>query len=408
MGNNKLTKSERNFLIFLGIPAFGIGLAYNLVTTYLPYFIERLSGAAITGMMISIEGVIALFIPFIIGFWSDSISTKYGKRFPFFFLGLFIISSMLIVMPFSSENLALLGIELFVFFIGFFTLYEAYYTFFPDLVPQKERGISQGIQGGFREFGLLLAMAGGGFLIDVWKPLPFLLFTFLLLLASAIFTAKFLKKTRHSEDTQSVKWYSALKLVKNPKIKLWLIANILWEAAFAAIRVFIVLYFTRGLSFSLTQSSGALALVGAAAIVAAPFAGWLADKYGHKPVILGSVVLFAIGLIPPLFTTNIYFVSAIMPIAFSAVVLMTLPFSILMGYLPKEEQHGVGAALYSFSQGVGALIGPLLGGVSVELFKNVPVLAFESTHGYSAIFLVASLLLFASVPFSIRLFQPQQ
>ncbi len=395
-------------MIFLGIPAFGIGLAYNLVTTYLPYFIEKLSNAAITGMMISIEGVIALVIPFIIGFWSDSISTKYGKRFPFFFLGLLIVTFMLLVMPFSSKNLILLGIELFVFFIGFFTFYEAYYTFFPDLVPPEERGLSQGIQGGFREFGLLLALAGGGFLIDVWRPLPFLLFTFLLLLACAVFTAKFLKTTRHVEETQRIKWYSVLNLVENKKIKLWLIANTLWEASFAAIRVFIVLYFTRGLSFSLTQSSGALALVGAAAIVAAPFAGWMADKYGFKPVILGSVLLFAIGLIPPLFTTNIYFVSAIMPIAFSAVVLMTLPFSILMGYLPKEEQHGVGAALYSFCQGLGALVGPFLGGIIIELFKNVPILVFKETHGYSAIFLVSSLLLFASVPFSIRLFRPEQ
>lgn len=406
MEKEKLSKEERNFLILLGVPAFGLSLVYNLVTVYLPYFIERLSGAAVTGVMIGGEGVFALLIPFIVGIWSDSISTRLGKRLPFFIAGAVMISILLIVMPFSRNSLVLLGIELFLFFIGFFTLYEAYYTFFPDLVPLEERGRSQGIQGGFRAIGLLVALVGAGFMIQFWKPLPFILFTLLFILVAAFFTVKILKRIHPYAKGEHFRWYSEWDLVKNNrKIKLWIVANTLWEAAFSALKVFVVLYFIKGLSLTMSETSIAFILVSIAAVIAGPIAGKLADKYGHRPVILGSIVFFAVGLIPALFTTNVYFISCIMPVAFSAIVLMTLPFSMLMKYLPKEKQHGAGAALYGFCQGLGALAGPFTAGIAVELFKDLHVLVFAETDGYSAIFLIAALFLSASIPFTFELFK---
>lgn len=44
------------------------------------------------------------------------------------------------------------------------------------------------------------------------------------------------------------------------------------------------------------------------------------------------------------------------------------------------------------------LAGPLLAGLAIELLAGVPVLAFDQTSGYAAVFAVTSLLLFASIP----------
>ena len=63
----------------------------------------------------------------------------------------------------------------------------------------------------------------------------------------------------------------------------------MWEAGLGALRAFVVLYFTRGLGLSLREVSGALALVGVAALVAAPLAGKLADRFGHRPVMLAAL-----------------------------------------------------------------------------------------------------------------------
>jgi MFS family permease len=401
-----LKRDEIKLLILMGIPALGQALIYTLVTTYLPYFIGQLSSAFITGLLISIEGIFALAIPILIGLWSDSISSPLGKRLPFFFAGVFISSLILICIPFSSHSLFLLALELILFFIGYFTSYEAYYALYPDLIPTEERGRSQGIMGGFRSIGMLMALTGGGVLINIWKPLPFLLSTVIFIIVAIALYFSIRKKLKISNKSKSINWLGAWSLIKkNKKIQFWLIANTLWEAAVSVLRVFIVLYFTKGLHLNLNQSSGALGMVGLSAIVAAPLAGFLADRYGHKPVMLTAIVLFAIGLLPALFTTNKYFLLGILPVAFTAVILMTLPFSLLMAYLAKEKHHGLGSALFGFCQGVGVLIGPITAGIAINIFSDVDFLVFKETKGFSAMYLIASFFLFLSVPFAIHLFR---
>lgn len=409
MANKALSWKRRRLLMVLGLPSLGIALAYTFVTAYLPIFIEQLAGSAVTGLMIGGEGVFALFVPFLIGGWSDSLQTSIGRRLPFIFVGTLLIILTLLLMPFSSNHLFLLGIELAVFFIGYFIHYAAYYAIFPDLIPKSQRGRSQGVQGGFRSLGLFLAFVGGGFLLNLWKPLPFLFIIIVLIIVTYIFyynVQHSLKEPNLIKKTKLSGWQNEWGLIKNDRqIRLWFTANTFWEAAIGSLKVFVVLYFTQGLHFTLPQTSLILSVVGISAIFAAPIAGVLADRYNHRPVILISVIFFAIGAIPPLFNASLYFIILILPIAFSAVILMTLPYSILMGFLPKENSHGAGAALFALSQGIGALIGPLTAGITVEILKHTNFLMLEKTKGYAAIFPVSSFFLLCSIPFAFAIFK---
>jgi MFS family permease len=181
-------------------------------------------------------------------------------------------------------------------------------------------------------------------------------------------------------------------------VRLWAIGNSCWEAAIGVLRTFVVLYFTKGLGLSLRGASAALGLVGIAAVIAAPVAGKLADRYGSRSVMNVAVWVFAIGLIPPLVTTNKYFIAAILPIAFAAVVLMTLPYALLMDLLPNDDSHGAEASLFGFSRGVGIIVGPLLAGLAIQLTAQAPALTLAQTKGYSAMFAVAMVLLLVSTP----------
>jgi MFS family permease len=185
-----------------------------------------------------------------------------------------------------------------------------------------------------------------------------------------------------------------------------MLSNSCWEAGIAALRTFVVLYFTRGLGLPLSGSSGALALVGLAAIIAAPVAGKLSDRYGPRRVMGIAVWVFAVGLAPPLLSTNRYFLAAIVPIAFAAVVLMTLPYALLMDLLPEDSAHGAGASLFEFSRGVGVIVGPLLAGIAVQFTRTTAILTFRATAGFSAIFAVTMVSLLASTPVLRRIRNP--
>lgn len=405
---DNLSWKQNKFLILLGLPSFGIALAYTLVTTYLPVFLQPLVGSATTGIMIGGEGVFALFIPYVIGVWSDAINTKMGKRTPFIFAGGIIICITLILMPINKNSAILLGIELSVFYIAYFTYYATYYAVFPDYVPNDQQGRSQGIQGAFRSLGLLLSLVGGGFLLSVWIPLPFLIVVVLLTTVTIIYYLGLRGKTEEipGKEITPIQWMAEWKLLsENKKIMLWFICNSLWESAIAALKVFIVLYFIKGLHLSLTQTSVALSLVGIAAIFAAPLSGKLADQYGNRPVILIATILFVVGLTPALLTVNRHYIAGILPVAFVAVTLITLPYAILMGLLPKKHSHGAGAALFAMSQGIGALIGPLISGIVVEICKNINFLVFKESDGFAGIFFVTAVFLLISLPFTFALFQ---
>lgn len=112
---------------------------------------------------------------------------------------------------------------------------------------------------------------------------------------------------------------------------------------------------------------------------------------------------FGLGLLPTLFTTNLYFLSTILPVAFAAVLLIKLPYSVLMGFLPEEEYHGIGASLFSASRGVGIVFGAIIAGITVEVLRGVDFLACDQTQGYAGIFAVASTFLLASTPLLFKM-----
>lgn len=393
--------NERRFLLALGFPAFGMALAYTFVTTYGPVLIHELSGPAVTGLLIGGEGLFSLFVPILAGGVSDQLSKRLGGRLTIVFSGGIVAITALVLMPLVAGTLGWLAVALAVFFIGYFAYYTPYYALYPDLVPRSFRGRSLGFQGSMRSAGLLIGISGGGFLLSIAQPLPFLIGA----TAIAVFTAGLWLALRSKPwpsppaPAQRTSMAGSLGLLaRDQHIRAWFCANACWEGAVAALRTFVVLYLTIGLGFSLNKSSTALALVGGAALLAAPLAGTLADRYGHRKTMRFGLLVFAVGLLPAVLTTNATFIVAIVPVAFAAVILMTLPYSLLMGLLPRLSEHGAGAGVFGLSRGLGVLIGPLLAGLAIKFSAAIPVLAFAATDGYSSIFLVAGVLLAISLP----------
>ena len=401
-----VSPSQRRFLLVLGLPAFGISLAYTIVTAYVPVLLGELSGPTLTGALIGCEGLLALVIPPLIGGWSDRSTSRIGNRLPFILVGAALAITSLVLMPLGDGSLLWVSSCLIGFFVAYFVYYAPYYALYPDLVPSNVRGRSQGIQGALRSAGLLVAMGTGGLMLAAWQELPFVIASVVVLTVTAGLFLDIRGRTPwqsgHSDRDGFAGSFDLLQ--HSPAVRRWVTANALWEAAIGSLRTFVVLYFTVGLGVSLQETSAALMLVGVGALIAAPVAGRLADRYGARPVMRVAIWVFAAGLLPPLFTSSTTYAIAIVPVAFAAVVLMTLPYTMLMGLLPSGSQaHGAGAGLWGVSRGVGVLVGPLLAGLATELSRSLDLLSFGRTHGFASIFGVSALLLLASLPLLRRI-----
>jgi MFS family permease len=378
----------------LGLPSFALALAVTTVSSFGAVLVSERSGPLVTGLLIGLEGVFAIVIPPLVGRRSDRLSTRLGPRLPFLLAAAPVAAVALVALPLAG-SLGLLIVALSGFYAAYFVYFSPYWALYADLVPEHARGRSQGVMGLWRELGLGLALIGGGLLIAVWRPLPFVLAAVAVVVVTAAFTLT-LRRLPAARATggDGVERRPALDLVRErPALRAVLAANALWELALAALRAFVVLFFTIGLGRTTQFSSLVLAGVAVAAVAAAPLSGTLADRWGRVRVLQIALWLYGLGLLLPALTQSPLVLVAVPVVALAAATVMTLPFSLLMGVLPPGE-HGLGAGLFGLSRGVGLLLGPLLAGLAIELLEPV----FSSTQGYAAVFVIAAAAILASIP----------
>jgi Na+/melibiose symporter-like transporter len=393
--SERLDSTQRRKLALLGLPTFGLALAATMVSTYLPVLINELSGPALTGAMIGGEGFFGLFLPLLVGNWSDSVETRFGSRMPFMLAAAPAIVIALVTMPLVGSVLPL-GLLLALFYVGYFTYYAPYRALYPDVVPADLRARSQGAQKTWRELGLGAALVGGGLLLSVGKALPFLVAAAALAAVTLVFVRHASDPKRGSdEDSQSLR-----DLIRNvrgligerPQLGWLLAANSLWELTVAALKTFVVLYITVGLGKSTSISSAALALVALCVVAAAVTSGALGDRLRPPRLMHWASWVYAIGLLFPLVFHSAWLVMVVIPTAFAAGAIMSLPYAEVMNML-DEEHHGLASGMFGMSRGLGNLLGPVLAGAAVTAFKD----PLSSTHGYAAVFGVASLAAFLSI-----------
>jgi len=394
--------SDKRRLLVLGLPTFGMALSITTISTYLPVLASGREASTIEiGIIIGTEGLMALWLPIVAGRLSDRIRTPLGGRLPFVLAGTPVMIACLCAAGFVRSTFAL-ALLVACFFAGYFVAYEPYRALYPDLIPDEQAGRSQSTQAAWRGLGTGLALASGGVLLSVALFLPFVLDAALLALSVAVFSWRLLSHRDREEDGVEQRddepvWTAFSRvfdlLREHQPLRMFVLANALWELALGAVKTFVVLYVTKGLGYGLGQASLIIGAVAVLILGGAVASGFLADRFGKLRVT--EIALWVYGLsmlVPGLTTTPLLIVAALPFVAIGGGTIMSLPYSLLMPLMPEEE-HGVLTGLYSLSRGLGVMVGPLLAGIAIGLGDSL----FSSTQGYAATWWVAGLAILLSI-----------
>ena len=382
-----LSADEKRMVVLLGVPTLALALAVTVVSTYLPVVAEGIVGSTVViGVIIGLEGLIALWLPLVVGSWSDSLATRFGGRLPFLIAGTPVLMIGLVAMAFVGSVLTLGGAAL-VFFLGYFLAYEPYRALYPDAVGEEIAGRSQGTQALFRGLGTGLALLGGGLLLGLGQSVPFLVAAAALAAAMGAFGLALSRRgvpDRERGEHGSLREEAGhlWRLVRDrPALQAFLLANGLWELTLAALKTFVVLYVTKGLGYSRVTAAFAIGGVAVVVLLAALASGKLADRFGHLRVLGMALPIYGLGFLVPFFFSSPVLVACSIPfIAVGGGVIMALPYAVLMPLMPEQE-HGALTGYYSLSRGLGTWLGPLFAGLAITGLSAV----FTATQGYQAV-----------------------
>jgi MFS family permease len=383
----------------LGLGAFGLAYAIT-TTTYLQVLLGKFTDSGtLIGLILGSEGLFALALSPVIGPWSDTFHTPLGRRRPFMLVALGPMGFCLALVAFMP-NLWTMTLVLLAFFFAYYVYEPPYRGLYPDLLDPQTYGRAQGVQHIMRGIALGAGLVGGGFLLDIWHPFPFLVAAVVTTAACGACVALVREDGGYGAVYEGTREYLSRSwrvLQRFPEVRAFLAANAAWEATFAAARVSVVNYFVKFLHEPARVSSIVLAVVAAGYVVAAVGAGRLGDRVGLGRMIFISSFVYGGGLLfGGLATTwHYWYLGVVFVVAIAGGTVMTLAWGLLFKLMPFEHR-GAASGLATTTKGIGLIVGPVLAGAAIDLTS------------YRALWPMCAVPVIGAIPIVVRLMHAER
>ncbi|HEV7236669.1 MAG TPA: MFS transporter, partial [Ktedonobacteraceae bacterium] len=102
--------------------------------------------AAFLGWLSTLGAVVSLFVPPLIGMWSDHTMNAFGRRRPFIVLGTLCVL-LSVPMLIEARDIVIFVFGLAILQVGMNVITAAYQSLTPDRVPKEQRGAASGYMG---------------------------------------------------------------------------------------------------------------------------------------------------------------------------------------------------------------------------------------------------------------------
>jgi MFS family permease len=391
-------RGRRHLVWILALGAFGLAFSISTTAAYLPPLLTRFTDSrTLIAAIVASEGLFALSVPLVIGPWCDTFLTPMGRRRPFMLAALPALGFCLALMAFMP-NIWTTGLIVAAFYWAYYIYEPPYRGLYPDLLDESVYGRSQSVQHIMRGAAIGVALVGGGFLLHYWRPGPFLLAA---VVTTASCGAVVLLVDEDGGHQRVFKGFLAYIRMSweifrgEPQVRMFLTANVAWEATFAAMRTWVVLYITKGLGQSIATSSAVLATVAVGYVIAAIAAGPLGDRFGLARTILVASCVYGGGLLVAGLAQqwHDWYYGLILPVAMAGGTVMTLSWALLFKLMPREHRGAI-SGIATTTKGWGLLLGPLVAGVLID--QLAPYL--NATDGYQVLWVVCAIPVLAAIP----------
>lgn len=375
-----------------------IGWALNkgFTFTLLSYYTES---PFVKGVALALEGVFGLVVPPLIGWYSDRVFYRSGRRKPFIIVGGLLAGFSLFMAYVTYDN----GwfFEMFLFFISFFYFSMHLYTapfraLMPDLIESGQRGKASGIITLFEVVGNLTGFILGSILWDMDRMFPFLMGLILIPLAAILTYALIHEEELDEESLAKVKDEGIIDYAKRmfhemDTLKFYA-AQTLWWMGFEFVAIFFIGIAAQILLGAPTEeniakiTSTAVMLMGIfniAAVFTALPGGYIYDKIGRKSAIIMGDAIFGVSIFAGLFAKNYTQVFLILVVAgLGWGILLSASYPVIGDLLSKfrrEEFNGRYYGLFEASRSIPIILGGSIGGFIVAISGKDYLTLFPSS-----------------------------
>ncbi len=398
---------------FIGLAFMSISAFWQMYDNVIPLMLKKTFGLGetLTGVLMAMDNVLALFLLPLFGAISDRVNTPLGKRTPFIVIGTAFAVVSMTFLPIANKeaNLTLFIILLAVVLISMGTYRSPAVAMMPDLTPKPLRSKANavinlmGALGGAYTLGMTML-----FVYDGTDFRMIFLSISALMVVAVVFLVIMIRERKLSEamaaENEEVHTHVTQEEDKNndkeshvadegdmpgdvKRSFIFLLASIfLWFTAYNAVTTAYSRYVEQVWNLETGSYADSLLIAMIAAIISFIPIGIIASNVGRKKTILAGILLMTVSyLCGSMFTHYSFFINfvfALTGIGWAAINVNSYPMVVEMC---KGSDIGKYTGLYYTFSMSAQILTPILSGALLEF------ISYRTLFPYAVIFSVASL-----------------
>ncbi len=397
----------RTFLI--GLAFMSISSFWQVYDNIIPLIMKNTFGLGetITGVIMALDNVLALFLLPIFGSLSDKVDTKMGKRTPFIVAGTVLAVTFMLILPFADKavNLPLFVGALFGVLVSMGLYRSPAVALMPDLTPNHLRSKANavinllGAVGGVYSLVMIKVLVGKGdrpSYVPLFMSIAIFMVVSIIVLVSTIREKKLATQLKSEEAAEKSVTKEVVKeaveeptkTVLAPEVKRSMIFMLLsiffWFTAYNAVTTAFSRYTTVVWKLEGGGFADCLMVATVAAICSYIPIGFLASRIGRKKTIMGGVVLMAACYLAATFVMeyhpviNVAF--ALIGVAWASINVNSYPMIVAMS---KGADIGKFTGTYYTFSMAAQIMTPILSGILLENVSYTTL--FPYAFGFSVL-----------------------